>query len=139
MASPAYTKAFTLIELMIVVAILAILASIAMAAYQDYTIRAQVNAGLSDITGGKTAFESLVVANSLTTFDVADIGLQSSTTRCRTITMEPGADGHIRCELVGHPRIAGVELTVNRDDETDLWSCIIPIDDKYRPDGCDQN
>ncbi|QOC23444.1 pilin [Wenzhouxiangella sp. AB-CW3] len=139
MANHQRHSGFTLIELMIVVAILAILASIAMAAYQNYTIRAQVNAGLSDIAGGKTAFESLVVANSLTTFDVTDIGLQTSTTRCSEITMEPGADGFIRCELAGHPRIAGVELTIDRDDETDLWRCTIPIDDQYRPDGCDQN
>ena len=48
-------KGFTLIELMIVVAIIGILAAIAIPAYQDYTIRAQVTEGLSLAGGVQTA------------------------------------------------------------------------------------
>ena len=48
-------QGFTLIELMIVVAIIGILAAIAIPAYQDYTIRAQVSEGLSLAGGAKTA------------------------------------------------------------------------------------
>jgi type IV pilus assembly protein PilA len=49
-------KGFTLIELMIVVAIIGILAAIAIPAYQNYTIRAQVSEGSSLIGGVETAF-----------------------------------------------------------------------------------
>ncbi|MDP3815685.1 prepilin-type N-terminal cleavage/methylation domain-containing protein, partial [Pseudomonas sp.] len=48
-------QGFTLIELMIVVAIIGILAAIAIPAYQDYTIRAQVTEGMSLASGVRTA------------------------------------------------------------------------------------
>ncbi|HEV7632295.1 MAG TPA: pilin [Steroidobacteraceae bacterium] len=48
-------KGFTLIELMIVVAIIGILAAIAIPAYQDYTIRAQVTEGLNLAAAAKSA------------------------------------------------------------------------------------
>ena len=56
-------KGFTLIELMIVVAIIGILAAIAIPAYQNYTMRAQVTEGLNLADGWKTAVAEYYAQN----------------------------------------------------------------------------
>ena len=66
-------KGFTLIELMIVVAIIGILAAVALPAYQDYTIRAKVSELVLAASGFKTAIaEKASTDNSLTS---AGVGL----------------------------------------------------------------
>jgi type IV pilus assembly protein PilA len=129
-------RGFTLIELMIVVAIIAILAAIALPAYQDYMAKSQVTAGLADVSGGRTMFEAQVIANNITTFDLADIGLPSSTPRCE-LEMDPTETGFIRCRLRGNPLVNGRTIEIARV-ATGYWRCVVDpaIPDRYRPTGC---
>jgi type IV pilus assembly protein PilA len=128
---------FTLIELMIVVAIVGILAAIALPAYQDYTTKSQITAGLSEVASGKTAFEAKILTESITTFNLADIGLPESTPRCN-FSMDPTDSGFIRCTLKGNPIINGKTVEVVRV-ASGSWACKVDgsISAKYYPVGCE--
>jgi type IV pilus assembly protein PilA len=75
----AVQKGFTLIELMIVVAIIGILAAIAIPAYQDYTIRAQVTEGLNLASSAKAAVSESFQSNGTWPATNAAAGLDTDT------------------------------------------------------------
>ncbi len=72
-------QGFTLIELMIVVAIIGILAAVALPAYQDYTVRAKVSEVVLAASGGKTAIaEAFQTLGHMPAVNSAGITAQSS-------------------------------------------------------------
>ncbi len=128
-------KGFTLIELMIVVAIIGILAAVALPAYQDYTIRARVSELLLGASAVRTAFtESAQNLNGLTSAS-------------QNLSLQPY--GFLSAATVGDTAIvlnatsaigtSGLVVTVtpswNTTANTVTWSCAV-TPTKYEPSTC---
>jgi type IV pilus assembly protein PilA len=122
-------KGFTLIELMIVVAIIGILAAVAIPAYQDYTVRAMVTEGIGLAGGAK-----VTVAENIANGAADDCtGVSTGTKGKTTLACAAG----VLTSTVATGTSAGsivVALTPNADG--DVWTCSTTSDVKYVPATC---
>ncbi|MBT8080296.1 MAG: pilin [Gammaproteobacteria bacterium] len=122
-------QGFTLIELMIVVAIIGILAAIAIPAYQDYTIRAQVSEGLNLSGGAKAAVTEYYQDQGTfpATNNEAGVEAAGNIVGKYVTQVAVGANGVISVTYGGdaNTNIAGEVLTMTPTDQQGSveWAC----------------
>ena len=136
-------QGFTLIELMIVVAIIGILAAIAIPAYQDYTIRAQVSEGLNLSGGAKAAVTEYFQDRGVMPATNAIAGLETGTNiRGKYVASVTNVSGVITVTYGGdaHATITtdSVLLTADTGAAGSVqWVCTsATIADKHLPAAC---
>jgi type IV pilus assembly protein PilA len=137
-------QGFTLIELMIVVAIIGILAAVAIPAYQDYTIRAKVTEGLNIAASAKAT----VAENAMSGTDPLSLGWTAPGATNIVESVEIADDGVITITYTDQAKAVVLTLTPTSDDAALVagtppdnaieWACNVDADDnaKYVPSNC---
>jgi type IV pilus assembly protein PilA len=138
-------QGFTLIELMIVVAIIGILAAIAIPAYQDYVIRSQVSEGSSLADGSKTAVGEFYNQTNRLPPNNASAGLAASTSIIgKYVTTVDATNGKITATfssaLEANSKINGSTLIFSAVTHAGSisWNCknLGTVTNKYLPQVC---
>lgn len=133
-------KGFTLIELMIVVAIIAILAAIAIPQYNDYTARAQLTEAFTLASGMKTPIaEAYAQDNTATNSCVVPDGAVKAGKYVADVTAKAGTGCAIEAKMKTtgvNDKVKGATITLTYTPADGKWECKSSVSSAITPKAC---
>lgn len=127
---------FTLIELMIVIAIIGILLAIAIPAYSDYTVRAKVTECINGLAPLKTGVSEYYLSNGTMPSSIASVGSTFSSQYCGDSTLTAGVLSITSTATTGGQPVQLTLTPTTNAQNTVVWTCSASLEIKYAPSSC---
>lgn len=129
-------QGFTLIELMIVVAIIAILAAIAIPQYQNYVARSAVTKAIGEVSALRTPVEECLTRGADPSDPAECENAAYNGEGTLTVTIDAAGQGALTLQPDSPPApVAGFEVEWDRSDDG-VWECTTTAEAKYAPSSC---
>ncbi len=136
----ANAKGFTLIELMIVIAIIGILAAIALPAYSDYTTRARASELIVGVSAARTAISEYAASQGDLPVNATEAGIDTArvTEKMRSIAISAAAVVTVvgNATEIGAPVTITLTPTLNGTTQIVNWSCNAAVGTQFVPASC---
>lgn len=130
---------FTLIELMVAIAIVAVLSAIAIPQYSGYTARSQLSEAIVMLSGLKTPIAEQFADSNAAASCAIPVGAVTTGTYVANIRAFPSSPCVIVAEMAVagvHSKISGATVTITYTPATGVWSCVTSAPAEVAPKAC---
>lgn len=133
---------YTLIELMITVAILSIVSAFAISSYQDYVMKSKVRVIYQEVSGYRVQYQMMLSgADGVEDYTLSGLNMPTSTNNCNFVVTAPIINARtvdaLRCNIINTPSLSGEYISMDRLADGN-WKCVVSagVPARFLPDEC---